>query len=468
MSEQKEPRMNERRGPQDREVFETMPVPRALASLALPTIMGQLITLIYNMADTFFIGRTADPMKVAGVSLILPVFNISMVLANLVGLGGGAVISRMLGAGRDRDAGRVSAFSFYLSLGFAACFSVGVLAGMRPLLTLLGASAQTYGYARQYTTCVIVLGAVPTVTAMTLAHLLRSVGCAKQAGTGISMGGLINIALDPLLMFVILPKGMEIVGAGMATMLSNCIVCAYFTFVLRRLRGRTALSFSPHAGLPERRDAAAVFATGIPSAVAAFLFDADYVVIDRLATGYGDIPLAAIGIVLKTERLPLNVGIGLCQGMMPLAAYNYSAGNTPRMKKVVSTARLAGLAVAAASILMYEMLAGQIMRVFIDNTETVAIGSRFLRIRVLATPLMFLCFHMVYLFQALGRGERALLLGMARWLVFNIPMLFILNRLIGMYGIVWSQFAADILTVAFSYMVYFHFEKTVLRRQTLS
>ena len=437
-----------------KEIFETLSVPKAVKEMALPTIFSQIIVLIYNMADTFYLGRTNNPYMVAGVSLILPVFNICLSLAGLTGVGGGALISRLLGEGRDNEAKKVSAFVFYLSIGVTAVFSIAMLAFMRPILELLGASGNTFSYARQYSFCVIVLGGIPTVLSNVMSNLLRSVGVSKEAGLGITMGGIINIALDPLFMFVLLPKGNEVLGVGIATLISNCIACGYFFYVIHKIRKQSPISFSAKLGLPDRNSIISVFNVGIPSAIATLLFDIDYVVIDKLMASYGDIALAAVGIVLKAERLPLNVGIGICQGMMPLVAYNYSAMNHDRMNSIIKFSIKLGIIVSIISIALYEIFAGAIMRIFISDPQTVMLGTGFLRIRCLATPLMFMSFFTVYVFQGFGEGNKSLFLGIMRWAVFNIPMLFVLNHFIGMYGIVWSQVCADILTVVLSFCVY--------------
>lgn len=451
-----------KRGERDnKEIFERMPIPKALATLAVPTIIGQLVILVYNLADTFYIGRTNNPFMVAGASLILPAYNICLSLAGLAGVGGGSLISRLLGAGDEEQARRVSAFSFYLSVGLSLFFSIMTAFFMEPFLMFLGASEAIYEYARQYAFCVIVLGALPTVMSITVSNLLRSVGCAKQAGFGVSLGGIINVFLDPLFMFVLFPAGMETAAAGIATMCSNIIVCIYYLIVILRMRGTTVLNFSFRNAVPAAKNIREVFYVGIPASIATLLFDLAYVVIDKLAAGYGDIPLAAIGIVLKAERLPLNVGIGLCQGMMPIAAYNYSSGNYKRMKEVVSFSRMVGLVIAVISIILYEIFAGSILRFFIEDAQTVSIGANFLRVRCLATPFMFMCFHIVNLFQAVGKGNKALFLAVVRWMVFNIPMLFLFNAVFGMYGIVCTQIVADIFTVAVSFYVYYRFKKTM-------
>lgn len=444
-----------------KEIFESLPISKALRTMAVPTVVSQIIVLIYNLADTFYVGQTDNPYMVAGTSLILPVFNITLSLAGLTGVGGGSLISRLLGESRETEAKKVSSFSIYLSIVITALFSVAMAVFMEPILKLLGAGDNTYLYAKQYAFCVIVFGGVPTVLSNVLSNLLRSVGVSKQAGFGITMGGLINIVLDPLFMFVILPKGNEILGVGIATCLSNFIACIYFFCVIHKLRKKSVISFSVKLGMPERKSISSIFNVGIPSAITTLLFDLDYIVIDKLMVAYGDISLAAIGIVLKAERLPLNVGIGLCQGMMPIVAYNYSSKNYTRMNDTVKYSRKVGLITAALSIVLYEVFAMYIMKMFIADTQTVTLGTDFLRIRILATPLMFLSFFTVYLFQAFGKGNKALFLGIMRWAVFNIPMLFILNRIIGMYGIVWSQITADILTVALSLYVYKKYKTSI-------
>lgn len=436
------------------DIFQNLPVPAALGKMIVPAVTSQLIVLIYNMADTFFVGQTNNPYMVAATSLILPVFNITLCLAGLAGIGGGSLISRLLGQGREEEARRVSAFSLYLGLCIAALFAVGIGVFMEPVLNLLGAGENTYAYARQYALCVIVTGGVPTVLSNVLANLIRSVGRSKEASAGIILGGLLNIALDPLFMFVLLPDGYEVLGAGLATCLSNCTAFLFFVAVLVRMGRSSVITFSPRGGMPQKASIAAIFGVGIPSAVATFLFDLDYVIIDKLMVSYHDLALAAVGIVLKVERFPLNVGIGICQGMLPLVAYNYSAGNKQRMEDTIRLARGLGLIIAGISIVLYELFAVQFAHLFISDAQTVALASQFLRIRVLATPLMFLSFFTVYLFQAFGKGRISLFLGVTRWLVFNIPMLFLLNAIFGMFGIVWAQVTADTLTVLLSFHVY--------------
>lgn len=443
------------------DVFENMPVPRAMMVMAFPMILSQLITLIYNLADTWFIGLTNNPFMVAGCSLVLPAYMITIVIANIFGVGGGTLVSRLLGIKNEEEAARVGAVSFWMSIGAAVFYSLTCLTLMNPFLHLLGASENTIGFARQYMLFVIVIGGIFSVMASTMSSTLRSIGYAGNASKGLMLGGLLNIALDPLFMFVILPDGKQVLGAAIATMLSNMVSFGYFFLTYRILKKKTILTMNPGIGLPSGKSFRSIFAVGIPAAVSLLLFDLTNIVINRLSAGHGDIELAAIGIVLKAERLPLNTGVGICLGMVPLVAYNYSAGNIKRMKEIWNFSRIVGLIFAVICVILYRTFAGQIIGAFIKDPDTVRYGTQFLRARCFATPLMFLCFSMVHLMEALGRGKDAFLLAVIRQLVFNIPILFLMDHLYGMNGIIWTQVIADCFTVTASYLLYYKVKKSV-------
>ncbi len=440
-------------------LFEEASVPRALAVMAFPTIISQLITLIYNLADTWFVGQTNNPFMVAACSLVLPVFLMTIVVTNIFGTGGGTLLARLIGSGQDEEASRVSAACLWMALGAAACYSGFCLLFMDPLLRALGASANTFTFAKQYMTVVIVIGGIPTILSNTLSSMLRNIGLSARASFGLSMGGLLNIALDPLFMFVLLPDGKQVLGAALATMLANLCALLYFIVVYRQASQTTILRVRMRGQYPSKRSLRSIFAVGVPSALAVLLFDLCNIVINRLSAGHGDIELAAIGIVLKAERLPLNVGIGICLGMIPLIAYNFASGNRERMDAFFRFGRGVGLLIALISVALYYLFAPQIMQAFIRDAETVRFGIQFLRARCFATPVMFLCFSMVHFTQGIGRGKEGFLLAVIRQLVFNIPLLFLLNRLFGMSGIVWTQAVADLCTAIASYLIYFRIRK---------
>ena len=437
-----------------KEIFETKPVPAALAKMAIPTIVSQLITLIYNIADTWFIGQTNNPYMVAASSLVLTIFLMTAALANLFGVGGGNLVVRLLGGKDEEEAKKAASLSLVMAAGASLTFSVLCFLFMDPLLRLLGASDYTIGYAKQYLTFVVVIGAVPTVLANTMSAMVRNIGHSKEAGFGLGMGGVLNVILDPIFMFVIFPDGYQVAGAAVATMLSNVITLIYFILTYQKLKGETVLSLPRRVEKIRKDSLGSLFSVGIPAAMSLLLFDLTTMVINRLAAGHGDTQLAAIGIVLKVERLPLNIGIGICLGMTPLVAYNYASKNHKRMKEFFSAARFAGLVISVLCVVFYRFCAPYIVRAFISDADTVRYGTEFLQSRCFATPFMFLSFHMVHFMQAVNRGKVSFQLAVIRQICLNIPILILLNHFFGMSGIVWTQLIADAINVVVSYIIY--------------
>lgn len=444
--------MNQNAG--TKEIFETKPVASALAKMAVPTIISQLITLIYNIADTWFIGQTNNPYMVAASSLVLTIFLMTAAIANLFGVGGGSLVVRLLGSKDEEEARKVASLSLVLAAAASLLFSVLCFVFMNPLLCVLGASDNTIGFARQYLIFVVVIGGLPTVLANTMSAMVRNIGYSREAGFGLGLGGILNVILDPIFMFVIFPDGYQVAGAAVATMLSNIITWIYFILVYRRLERTTVLSLPRGIEKIRRESLNSLFSVGIPAAMSLLLFDLTNIVINKLAAGHGDIELAAIGIVLKVERLPLNIGIGICLGMMPLVAYNYASKNYKRMKDFFSAARFAGIVVSILCVIFYRVFASGIINAFISDGDTVRFGTEFLQSRCFATPFMFLSFHMVHFMQSIDRGKVSFQLAVIRQIFLNIPILFLMNYLFGMSGIVWTQFIADAINVVISYMIY--------------
>ena len=436
------------------EIFERMPVWRALAVMAIPTVVSQIIALVYNMADIWFIGLTDNPYMVAASSLVGTVYLLTAGIANIFGVGGGSLVVRLLGSRDPEEARRVASWSLVMAGGAAVAFSVLCLVFMDPLLELLGASDNTIGYARQYLLCVVILGGVPTVLGSTMSAMLRNVGYSKEAGFGMGLGGVLNVILDPIFMFLLLPEGYEVLGAALATMLSNITGFIYFICIYRRVSAHTLLAIPRRVEKIRPDSRAAVFSVGVPAAMSLVLYDLTNMVINRLSSGHGDIELSAVGIVLKVERLPQNIGIGICLGMVPLVAYNYAAKNRDRMLAFFKASCLAGCGVCLVSLAAYRFFAPVFIGAFIDDAATVAYGTEFLQIRCFAAIFMFLSFHMVHFMQAVARGQTSFYLAVIRQLGLNIPLLFLLDRLFGMTGIVWTQTLADAINVVISYLVF--------------
>ena len=434
-------------------LFEKTKPSKALMTMALPTIASQVIILVYNLADTWYIGRTNNPYMIAASSLALTIYLAIVALANVFGVGGGSLMVRLQGEQKPNDARRVASYSVSMSAISALVFSVVVLLFMEPLLKLLGASKNTLPYAKQYILATTVLGGIPTVMSMSMPQLLRNAGYAKEAGIGVGLGSLLNVALDPLFMFVLLPEGKEVLGAGIATMLSNVCSFVFFIVVYHRLRGETVLTLPRRIERISPAQRRSLYSVGLPAAFSIFLFDLVTIVINRLTASYGDIPLAAMGIVLKVERIPINVGLGICLGMVPLIAYNYGAGNRERMKQFFSLARTAILAFSCACVVLFWLFARPIVGAFISDEATVSQGIFFLRGRCFALPFMMVGYHIVNYMNAVDKGRVSFLLALIRHIVLIIPLALIMNAVWGLPGLVWSQLIADFLNAVIAVII---------------
>ncbi len=436
--------------PDKRFLFEEAPVHKALMTMAVPTVISQLINLIYNIVDAYYIGRTGNPYMAAATTLSWTLVMLNTALSNLYGVGGGSLIARLMGAKQDEEAKKASAFTIYCGITTALGYAVFLAVFLRPLQRFLGASAYTIEYAAQYTTIVLIFGSVPTLLSAVLAHLIRNAGFADKASIGLSGGGVLNIILDPLLMFVILPKGYEVAGAALATLISNTASCIYLLAAYRKASRTAALSIRISDARAVSKDSRKqLFSVGIPSAALTGLFDLANVCVNMLASAHSDFVLAGMGITMKVERIPTAINLGICHGAMPIVAYNYSSGNRERMKKAISTARIWGLVISGTAIILFQLFAGPLTQVFMNiktggaALETIAFATLFLRIRCIASPFQFLNYHTSYSMQAMGNGKATIIHAMVRELIFYIPFMFILDHVFGETGLAAALIAGE-------------------------
>lgn len=424
----------------EKELFETMPVHKAVATLAIPSIISQIVSIIYNLADTFYIGQLGNPYMVAAVTLVYPWFNILTALGNLFGIGGSSLISRLLGVDKKSDIKRVSAFCFYGGMVVTFSFSLCSLIFRMPLLHFLGASEENYNYACTYLLWVVVIGGIPTMLNMTLAHLLRSEGHAQKASAGMMFGGILNIILAPVLMF---GMGMGFIGSAVATACSNAASVIFFLVIFYRMRNQTAMSLNIcHFSLHFVRT---IFSVGLASALTTALANASNMVIVKFASGYGDIPIAAYGIVKKIDLFPLGICMGLCQGFMPLVGYNYAAKNYKRMREISVFSWKTAMVIAASFVVCFFSFAPWIMQAFIQEEQTSILGATFLRIACLAVPFTAVNALIIYTLQAMGKGVQSTVLTICRQGLLNIPCLLLMNWLVGLYGMIWTQLIIEVL-----------------------
>lgn len=429
-------------------LFEEMPISKAVVKLCVPTVLSSLVMVIYNLADTYFVGMLNDPIQNAAVTLAAPVMLAFNAINNLFGVGTSSMMSRALGR-RDYDTvRRSSAVGFYCTLICAVIFSILCTAAGDPLLNLLGASAETKDATVGYMLWTVYLGAVPAILNVVMAYLVRAEGSSLHASIGTMSGCILNIILDPIF---VLPWGfnMGAEGAGLATFISNCVACLYFFVLLYIKRGKTYVCINPAMFRPRRSIIFGICGVGIPASIQNLLNVTGMTVLNNFTSAFGSDAVAAMGIAQKINNVPFQVAMGLSQGIMPLISYNYSSGNSQRMKKgFFFTARMSLIALLVVMVCFLVGAEG-LIRLFMDNDQIVLYGSRFMRGFCLALPFLCIDFLAVGVFQACGLGRNALVFAILRKIVLEIPAIIVLNRLFPLFGMAYAQpFSELILAIA--------------------
>lgn len=424
-------------------LFEDTPVPKAVLTLSIPTILSSLVMVIYNLADTYFVGMTNQPAQNAAVTLAAPALLAFNAVNNLFGVGSSSMMSRALGRKDFETVRRSSAFGFYSALTFGVAFSALCTVFLGPLLSLLGADAATGAATAAYMKWTVSFGAAPAILNVVLAYLLRAEGASFHASLGTMSGCLLNIVLDPIF---ILPWGLSLgaQGAGLATFLSNCFACLYFFIVLYRKRKDTYVCIRPSAFGMKKAVVLGVCAVGVPAAVQNLLNVTGMTILNNFTSNFGTDAVAAMGIAQKVNMIPLYIALGLSQGIMPLVSYNYASGNRKRMKDTVLFAMKASLAFMAATLAFYYFGAGGIVRAFMKNESIVAYGTKLLHGLCLGMPFLCVDFLAVGVFQAVGKGKEALIFAILRKIILEIPALYVLNYFFPLYGLAYAQFVAEV------------------------
>jgi len=444
------------------EIFENLPVHKAVAMQIIPAIASQMIALIYNLADTYFVGQLNDPNQTAGVTVGLFSFALLTAISNLFGIGGASLMARSLGQKNPEKARQISTVSFYGGLLSAIVFSLTFFTFASPILRISGATDSTYSYAFNYTKWVIMLGGPLAIMNTLLANLVRAEGGATHASIGVSMGGVINIILDP---FFVLPRFLDLgaAGAGMATAISNLLATLYFVVYLIRNRNSTLITLRISNLKFIKTHLKPILTIGFPSAVQYALTVVAVAAHAKFVSNYTTEAVAGLGIIKKLDQLPLYFSIGLSNGLLPLLAYNHGQGNHDRRSACFKFGVSISLGFSMLCLVCYEAFAPFLVGLFIDDAATRAYGAVFLRIMVTAMPLMSVVYPMIIQFQAMGSVRESLICSIIRKGVVDIPLLYVLDSLLPLYGTMLVQPIVD----AISLIVAIYFYRKIRRKQLL-
>lgn len=424
------------------ELFEETPIPKAVATLSLPIIISSLVMILYNLADTFFVGMLNDPIQNAGVTLASPVLLAFNAVTNLFGVGASSMMSRAMGCKDYETAKKTSAFAFWSALFCAIVFSVVCTIFKAPLLQLLGSDETTVQSTADYLFWAVSCGAVPSIVNVVMSYMIRSEGNALHASIGSMSGCILNIILDPIF---ILPWGLNMgaAGAGCATFLSNLAAFSYFLLLLYRKRENTLVCIQPKMLCFDKKVISGVFGVGIPACIQNLLNVVGMTILNNKMASYGADPVAAMGIVQKINMIPVQVAVGVSQGIMPLISYNYASKNLKRMKDGFFFTVKMSMIFIGIMVVIYYIGSGTIIGLFMNNAVIIEIGTKLLRGFCIGLPFLIFDFIAVGVFQAVGLGKYALFFAIARKILLEIPAIFILDVLFPLYGLAYAQFAAE-------------------------
>lgn len=447
------------------EIFENYSIPKAVAALAVPTVITQIITIIYNFADTWYVGLTNNSAAIAALSVCMPIYVLMAAIANLFGIGASSVISRSLGARNLEKARRAFSFALWGGIAASVVYSLLILIFRVKLAYLIGGDVDSFGFIQKYMFWTMIVGSLPTVLNSLFGHLIRSVGASKEASFGMSLGAVMNIILDPIFMFVILPKGHEVEGAAIATMMSNCCATLYFFVYLKRVKDSPVFTLSPSHAIQDYKVWSEVLSIGFPAAVSTSLAMLSNIFANSLVSDYGSKAVAGMGIAKKINTLAFNITLGLTQGVLPLIGYNYAARKYKRMKDIVLFTLGVALSFTCFCVIIFQFNKEFLVQFFIKDPETIFEGQRFLSVVALGVPLCAITYTMNTVFQATGQRKKSFVLSILRKGLLDIPLMFVFRVMFERLGVVMATPVAEAISAVIAFILFIPMVKELLKTE---
>jgi multidrug efflux pump len=423
-----------------------MPVNKAIFKLAVPTMLGMIVMILYHLTDTFFIGKLNDPNQVAALAIAMPIFMTFIAFGGLFGNGGASYLSRLLGKKDYNNASRTASTAFFTCGIFAIIITFVGIALLPGVLRIVGSSDNTFSYAYSYT-AIIIWGNILIMLNFAMGQLLRAEGAAKEAMIGMFIGTGINIILDPLF---ILTLHMGVTGAAVATLIGNAVGLIYY--IMFHVRKKSFIAISIKRFSLSWKIHSEILKIGVPTSLNQILMSASFAFINSIAVTYGDIVVAAMGVDMRITSIPIMLLIGMATGIQPLIGYSHGARNTRRLKDTMRGGIILGTSIALFCAVIFIIFPKQLIMAFINNVEVIDIGAKIMF--ALAVGLPFIGIHIVFMIslQAMGKGLPSLIISLSRQGLIFIPVILILNHLFGFNGFIYAQSATDFFTVILSLM----------------
>lgn len=441
------------------EIFQNAPVPKAVLLNVIPSIVSMIMVLIYNLADTFFIGQTDNAFMVAAVSLATPVFLLFMAVGMLFGIGGTSLISRMLGQGEGKKAKNTSAFCFWSGLVIGVVSMVFIWIFVEPVCSAVGASPDTMEYTKQYLS-IVACGIPFLIVSNSFSNIIRAEGNAQKAMMGMIVGNLVNIILDPVF---ILGCGWDVKGAAVATVIGN--VCSSGLYLSHLLSKKSILSVKPGDYRIRGRIATGVFAIGIPASLNSVLMSVSNIVINNMMTKHGDMAVAGLGVAMKVNMIVVMLLIGLGTGIQPLLGYCFGAKNKQRYMAVLRFSLVLAFCLSLVMTVTCYCGAGPLVRAFLEDEQAYTYGLAFARIYIYSGPILGLLFVFINAIQSTGAALPSLILSVSRQGILFLPILLTMNAVFNTpETLAVAQPATDYLATALSAVLFYVTYRKYIKR----
>lgn len=422
---------------------------KAVIKMGIPVTMGMLFMVVYNLVDTYFVGLLHDDYQLAATNLAYPIMMVTVAIAGIVGNGGASYIARCIGAENQKEAEHTLTIGFELIVISGIVIAILGMLFLNPIVTILGAKENTFNYTKDYCS-VMLMGSVLTMGNYAVGQLLRSEGSTFYSMIGMIAGTVANIILDPLFIFTL---GLQIRGAAIATVLGNAIGVGVFLWFY--IRKKTILCPSIKYLRMDLNIIKEIMWVGIPHTLEQFFTTAAMVVNNNLASGYGELTVAAMGIANKIMSFGNYIYQGMAAGCQPLMGYNYGAKNYARMKELIRSGVLVITAMELVVLGIYGIFAPEMVGIFSASSEVVQIGTKTLRAFMLMLPFVGTTSLVRNTFNAMGKPFYAFGITIVRQLVLYIPFLLIFNRFWGYTGLIHAQPVEESICMAFSLILLF-------------
>ena len=431
------------------EIFRNAPVPKAVLSNIIPSVVSMMMVLLYNLADTFFIGQTKNPYMVAAVSIATPAFLLFMAIGMLFGIGGTSLISRMLGEGKEEYAKHTSSFCFWTGLTIGVISMIGIWIFSGPICKVIGASTDTMDYTVQYIN--IVAAGIPfLIIGNAFSNIIRAEGRARTAMAGMIIGNIMNIVLDPVM---ILGFGWNVAGAAVATVIGNVFSAAFYFIHLVSKRSMLSINACDY----KARDhiAPGVMAIGIPASLNSILMSTSNIIVNNLMKKYGDMAVAGMGVAMKVNMIVVMLLIGVGTGVQPLLGYCFGAGNRKRYISVLKFSLCLAFGLSAVMTVICYCGAGPLVRAFLDNEDAFDYGMKFARIYIYSGPVLGILFVFINAIQSTGAAIPSLILSVSRQGLLYMPIIFTFNAVFSSERmLVLAQPVTDYLATTLSLILF--------------